>query len=103
MGSESSGAGAAVEDYVAVFADDVEPVGMGFVVLGDGVVHVVEDGGDVNVEVGYAGDGYVAALGERGGIVDESNFPTDAHGPVVGGVCFTDVDDEELGGVGVFF
>lgn len=99
---KAEGAGLAFMADEALAIDEVEAIGPAGVGALDGVMAVIEEGRQFDLEVAHTGGGDVRALlfVLR---VGEEDFLADVDGelPAVGGVGFLDVDDVEVDAIAV--
>lgn len=101
---EATGAGSGFVNDLTLLAHEIEavrPRGVG----GFGrILHVVDDGGERDAERTDAGGGVVVFHGLGfGGFEEHLFFNIAGDLPLIGGMGFTDIDEEEVDSAGVFF
>jgi len=103
-GFEAAGAGGGFVDDFTLFIDEIEAVGPGGVGGFGRVLHVVDDGGELDAEGADAGGGVVVLHGLRfGGFEEHLFFDVAGDLPLVGGMGLADIDEQEVDSAGVLF
>ena len=93
VGLESAGALRAAISDLAILRNEVEPIGLRTVGPVGGVFHVIHDGGQRQIQVLDRCETDFIALLESDGIFDRLEAARRAG---IDGVCFLDVNQEEL-------
>ena len=103
-GFEASGAGSGLVRDFTLLVDEVEAVGPGGVGGFGGVLHVVDDGGELDAEGTNTGGGVIVLHGLGfGGFEEHLFFDVAGDLPLVGGMGLADIDEQEVDSTGVFF
>ena len=103
-GFEAAGAGGGFVDDFTLFVDEIEAVGPSGVGGFGRILHVVDDGRELDAEGADAGGGVVVLHGLRfGGFKEHFFFDVAGDLPLVGGVGLADIDEQEVDSAGVLF
>lgn len=103
-GFEADGAGSGFVNDLTLLADEIEAAGPRGVGGFGCILHVVDDGGERDAEGPDAGGGVVVFHGLGfGGFEEHLFFNIAGDLPLVGGMGFANVDEEEVDFTSVFF